>query len=353
MSAKKAYSEASWMSGNGPLSDIVISTRVRLARNIKNMPFPMKAEAADREKVSEMVKDAVKATKAIGAMDIVNLVDLSETYRQVLVEEHLASPQLVRTVDGSLLITNRDKSVSIMVNEEDHLRVQAITSGLSLFDALKLAQDADDALEEKLEYAFDEKLGYLTSCPTNVGTGLRASVMLHLPALAMLNMTSQVLGAVTKMGLTIRGMFGEGTETIGNIVQLSNAVTLGKSEEEIIKHLEAVTKQIVERESDARKALKKDANIQLADRLRRAYGVASQALVMSTDEAFRVLSDVKLGCDLEVISEIDKEFFASALANIMPAHIEKKVQKTLNIRERDIERASFIRLIMKPLKEEV
>ena len=352
MSPRKTYDSAAWMSGMGPLSDIVISTRVRLARNVKSLPFPTNSSTQMRSGIADIIKSAVKATKAMGSVDVVIMSDLSNTYRQVLVEEHLISPQQSMNADNTLAITNRDKSLSIMVNEEDHIRIQAITSGLAPLEALKLAQDADDALEEGLDYAFDEKWGYLTACPTNLGTGLRASVMLHLPALAMLNITGQVLGAVAKMGLTIRGMFGEGTEATGNIIQMSNTVSLGRSEEEIVKHIEAVARQIVDRELDARASLKRDSAVQLEDRLKRAYGIATNAYVISTDEALRLLSDVKLGCDIGIIDEVDKNFFANTIVNIMPAHIEKKAGRELSPAERDIERAKLIKEALKPSKKE-
>jgi len=352
-SKKDNTSCAFWMTGQGPSSDIVISTRVRLARNLEAIPFPKRGTSEQLANVVERVKVALKATKSIGPADFVELSDLKETDRQVLVEEHLLSPQYIEQDKNKAVVFNRDKTVSIMVNEEDHLRIQSILPGLQVEDALKLASDTDDALEETLDYAFDEKLGYLSACPTNVGTGMRTSVMLHLPALAMMNMTGQVLGAVSKVGLTVRGIFGEGTESSGNMVQISNQISIGRSEQDMARHLKVITGQVVDSELQARNTLLSEVKPQIEDRVCRAYGIATNARIISLDEAFKLLSDIKLGVDLGIINDVDPNFFKELIVKIMPYHIQRIVRADDSL-EKDINsiRACLIRERLGSSKEE-
>lgn len=334
---------ALWMSGGGPESDIVISSRVRLARNLRGTPFPHRAGDEQLQAVLAGVRQAVEATPSIGPTEMLSLMSMPALDRQLAVEEHLTSPQHIQEPSGKALVVNRDKSVCIMVNEEDHIRIQAILPGFQVDESLRLASATDDALEETLDYAFDEDLGYLSACPTNVGTGLRSSAMLHLPALAAVNMLGQVLASVSKVGLAVRGIYGEGTEAVGNLFQVSNQVTMGRSESEIAAHLKAVTRQIVDSERNARSAIMSDARSQLEDRVYRSYGTLTNARMISSEEALKLTSDVRLGVDLGLIPDLPPALLTALSVDIMPAHVQRFVGRELNAWERDVSRATLIR----------
>ncbi|OPZ65217.1 MAG: putative ATP:guanido phosphotransferase [Firmicutes bacterium ADurb.Bin506] len=334
---------ALWVSGGGPDSDIVVSSRVRLARNLAGVPFPNRAKAGQLEAVLEKILHAVESTPSIGPVEVLRLAKMSAVDRQIAVEEHLTSPQHISEPAGRALVLNRDNSMCIMINEEDHLRIQAILPGFQLDQALRLAWAADDAVEETIDYAFDAELGYLAACPTNVGTGMRASVMLHLPALAATNMIGQVLGAVSKVGVAVRGIYGEGTDAVGNLFQVSNQVTMGRAEEEIIAHLRAIVKQIMDSERAARRALMNDARMQLEDKIFRSYGLLTNARLMPSEEALRLISDVKLGGDLGLITNVPEDLLTRVSVNTMPAHIQRSAGRELSVWERDLARAAMIR----------
>ena len=354
MAAKRPYEKnrAVWMAGDGPDADIVVSSRVRLARNLRSVPFPQQANDEQMKSVLEQVMGAVRATPSIGPTEILALQELLPIERQLAVEEHLTSPQHIQDPKNKAIVLNRDKSVSIMVNEEDHMRIQTILPGFQLEEALRLASVTDDAVEETIDYAFDENLGYLCACPTNVGTGLRASVMVHLPALALVGMVGQVLGAVSKVGVAVRGAYGEGTEAIGNMFQVSNQVTMGRAEEEIVAHLKAVCGQLADSERNARKAIMSDARNQLEDRVWRSYGLLTNARIISSDEALKLISDVKLGADLGIIPDLPQSCFTVLSVDIMPAHVQDFVGKELTAWERDMCRATLIRERLGMNKEE-
>lgn len=354
MAGKKPYEKnrAIWLTGDGPDADVVVSSRVRLARNLRGMPFPQQANEEQMASVLAQIRAAIEATPSIGPTEILTLQELLPMGRQLAVEEHLTSPQHVQDVENRAIVLNRDKSVSVMVNEEDHLRIQTILPGFQTDEALRLASATDDAVEETIDYAFDENLGYLCACPTNVGTGLRASVMVHLPGLAMVGMVGQVLGAVSKVGVAVRGAYGEGTEASGNMFQISNQVTMGRAEEEIVAHLKAVCGQLAGSERNARNAIMSDARNQLEDRVWRSYGLLTNARIISSDEAVRLISDVKLGSDLGIIPGLTPSFFTVLSVDIMPAHVQKFVGKGLAAWERDMYRATLIRERLEMNKEE-
>ena len=334
---------ALWISGGGPDSDIVVSSRVRLARNLVGMPFPNRSDASQLQQAREKVIQAAKSTPSIGPLEILLLEDMSEMDRRIAVEEHLTSPQHVSEPKGRALILNRDNSLCVMVNEEDHLRIQAILPGFQLEQALRLAWAADDAIEETLDYAFDSELGYLSACPTNVGTGMRASVMLHLPALVITNSVGQVLGAASKVGVATRGIYGEGTEAVGNLFQVSNQVTMGRAEEEIIAHLGAIVRQIIDSERSARRALLDDARPQIEDRLYRSFGILTNARMMPSEEALKLMSDVKLGADMGILPNVPDDLLTRLSVDTMPAHVQRALGRELSVWERDIARAGIIR----------
>lgn len=337
-----------WMSMDGPESDVVLSSRIRLARNLRGLKFPLRSTDAESKAVLTKIEQT-----ALGLIDSdssllrgarwTRVESLSPIDRQVLVERHLVSPQYVQEPSNRGVLIGADETVSVMANEEDHLRIQTIVAGLRLRDALSLASRVDDMLEVSLDYEFSERLGYITACPTNVGTGMRASVMLHLPALAMANRLQGMLQAVSRVGFAVRGLYGEGTESIGNIVQLSNQVTLGCTEEEIADNLTSMTLQLIEQERSAREALGRDLRTQLEDKVHRAYGILANARILSSHETMGLLSDVKLGVDLGMLSGLGPSVFVELLIMTRPAHLQKFIGTELSPDERDVRRADLVR----------
>ena len=324
-------------------NEVVISTRIRLARNLKDFPFPCNLSAQGREKVIEKVRDAVKNSNSSVASDFsfIKLSELSSTQSVSLVEKRLVSPEFISDSDGRALLLSKDESFSIMINEEDHIRLQVITKGLSLEQAYDTADKLDTLLDENLDFAFDEKLGYLTQCPTNLGTGMRASVMLHLPALEKSRAISRIAGNLSKLGLTIRGAHGEGTEPKGALYQLSNQVTLGISEKAAIENLKSITEQLVAQEKQARERLCSSIDIQ--DTISRSLGILRSALVISHDEALKLLSNVRLGIVSKQIKSVKTETIDRLMTAVEPATLSVNIKKNLLAHERDIERARLLR----------
>src|SRR5213595_1738319 len=292
-----------WLRGEGPHHQIVISSRVRLARNLRNRAFPGWAKKAERISILDLIRPRVEELTEMQDSFSESLQELSALERQVLVERHLISREHAAKSVGSAVIMNRKQTLSVMVNEEDHLRMQSIRSGLQLRQAFKLVDKVDSALEAKLDFAYDAKLGYLTACPTNVGTGMRASAMLHLPGLVLSDLINQVIQAVNKIGLAVRGLYGEGTEAMGNLFQISNQTTLGEKEDEIVSRLSKVIETIIEKEHDSRQMLIQKKSNTLWDQIGRAYGVLTFAHAMTSKEALNLLSIMKLGVDLGAFPE--------------------------------------------------
>ena len=332
-----------WLRGEGPHHQIVISSRVRLARNLRHRPFPGWAKKAERGSILELIRSHVEALPEMQESFSESLQDLSTLDRQVLVERHLISREHAAKGAGSAVVVNRRQTLSIMINEEDHLRMQSIRSGLQLKQAFKLVDKIDSALESKLDFAFDPRLGYLTACPTNVGTGMRASAMLHLPGLVLSELINQVIQAVSKIGLAVRGLYGEGTEAMGNLFQISNQTTLGEKEEEIINRLSKVIETIIEKEHDARQILLQKKPNTLCDQIGRAYGVLTYAHAMPSKEALNLLSIIKLGMDLGAFPEDQRLQVDELFIETQPAHLQKSSQQKLNAEERDHLRAQIIR----------
>ena len=332
-----------WLRGEGPHHQVVISSRVRLARNLRNRPFPGWAKKADRASILDLIRPCVEELPEMQDSFSESLQDLSALDRQVLVERHLISREHAAKGAGSAVVINRRQTLSLMINEEDHLRMQSIRSGLQLKQAFKLVDKIDSALESKLEFAFDRYLGYLTACPTNVGTGMRASAMLHLPGLVLSELINQVIQAVSKIGLAVRGLYGEGTEAMGNLFQISNQTTLGEKEEEIINRLSKVIETIIEKEHDARQALLQRKPNTLWDQIGRAYGVLTYAHAMASKEALNLLSIIKLGVDLGAFPEDRRLPIDELFIDTQPAHLQKSSQQKLNAEERDHLRAQIIR----------
>ncbi len=332
-----------WLRGEGPHHQVVISSRVRLARNLRNHAFPGWAKKAERIAILDLIRPRVEQLAEMQDSFSENLQDLSALERQVLIERHLISREHAAKGVGSAVVMNRRQTLSVMINEEDHLRMQSIRSGLQLKQAFKLVDKIDSALEEKLQFAYEPRLGYLTACPTNVGTGMRASAMLHLPGLVLSELINQVIQAVSKIGLAVRGLYGEGTEAMGNLFQISNQTTLGEKEEDIINRLSKVIETIIEKEHDARQILLQKKPNTLCDQIGRAYGVLTYAHAMASKEALNLLSIIKLGIDLGAFPQDHRLSIDGLFIDTQPAHLQKCSQQKLNAEERDYLRAQIIR----------
>ncbi|MFC5401642.1 protein arginine kinase [Cohnella soli] len=334
-----------WMNGTGPDSDVVISSRVRIARNIRNLPFPLMANPEQSNSAMEQLLAVADNGRlnGLGKIEQIKLSELTELEKLVLVEKHLISPNLANESRNGALILSPHEDVSVMINEEDHLRIQCLGSGFQIREAWDSASKIDDIFEEQVDYAFDEKHGYLTSCPTNVGTGIRASVMMHLPALVMTGQINRILSAVTQVGLAVRGLYGEGSEATGNLFQVSNQITLGQSEQEIIENLFQVARQMIEHERSARSKLLSESRLRVEDRIRRSYGILSQAIIIDSKEAAQRLSDIRLGVHLDLLPEVDGLVLNELLVTTQPGSLQMTYGDAMNAEDRDRSRAEMIR----------
>jgi protein arginine kinase len=335
-----------WMSG-GTWHPIVISSRVRLARNLAKLPFPGWAKKSERVRILEEIKPEVDTLPAIKDGFSEQLNELSATEKQVLVERHLISREHAAKGMGSAVVINPQQTISIMINEEDHLRMQAITCGLELEKTFQLIDEIDTALEAQLDFAFDEELGYLTACPTNVGTGMRASAMVHLPGLVLGEQINQVVNSVNKIGLAVRGLYGEGTEAMGNLFQVSNQTTLGEKEDQIIGRLHKVIETLIQRETQARENLMATKRTTLMDQIGRAYGILTHAYSISSKEALNLISVLRLGIDLGFFPEEGRAIINELLMETQPAHLQNLSQQKLAAEERDHLRADIVRARLK------
>lgn len=334
-----------WMD-QGPESDIVISSRVRLARNLQATPFP---HLLDEKRGAESLKQITEAWKKsqlqdLRLMQMLTFDKVASLDRSILVEKHLISPNHAESNQAYHgLLVNEDGSLAIMINEEDHLRIQCVLPGLQLEQCYQQVQQIDDALENQLNLAFDERRGYLTSCPTNAGTGMRASVMLHLPATVITGQLNMLVQHIGQLGMTVRGIYGEGSEAIGNFFQVSNQITLGQTEEDINTNLTAITGQIIQQERLLRENLKRQMTVQLEDRIGRAYGILTNARMITSSEALAHLSDVRLGVDLGIIQGIQPFALNELVVAIRPAHLQKRAGQEMDPVSRDINRAEVIK----------
>ncbi len=334
---------AEWMRTPGPESDIVMTSRVRLARNLLGHPFPGWARKEDRHLVMDTVRPTLEELSEMKDSFSEEMTKLSAIEKQVLVERHLISREHAAKGPGCGTVMNRKQTISVMINEEDHLRMQAIRPGLQLLSAFHALDQIDTQLEGELPYAFDHQYGYLTACPTNLGTGMRASAMLHLPGLVLSEQISQTIAGANKIGLAVRGLYGEGTEALANLFQISNQNTLGAKEEEIIAHLDRVISQLIVNEKNARMKILEDKPTMMQDQIGRAYAVLKFAHIISSKEALNHLSMIRLGCDLGFIPEEEREAITILLTEIQPAHLQISAKRKLSPEERDILRADIIR----------
>lgn len=334
-----------WMREDGPDSDIVLSSRIRLARNFAQYSFPIHADEDVLLNISKDIQDKYEHKSFGGYQDFefISIQKLSPVERRVLVEKHLISPHLAEHDNTSAALISENEQVSVMINEEDHLRIQLYFPGFQLDKALKNAFEFDDWLEEEINYAFDETRGYLTSCPTNAGTGMRASVMMHLPALALTQQINRMIPAINQLGLVVRGIYGEGSEALGNIFQISNQITLGKSEENIVEDLQSVVHQLIEHERKARKKVMEQSSMKLEDRIFRSYGVLEHSRIIESKEAAKCLSNVRLGIDIGIIQHVSRNILNELMILTQPGFLQQYAKKTLTPHERDVLRASLIR----------
>ena len=327
--------------------DVVISSRVRLARNLSEFPFPNKMTESQADQIIGKVRNAVGAD--VTYLDLKNMTNLD---KQALVEQHLMSPVLVQKKQHSALFLSKDQSVSIMVNEEDHLRIQSIVPGLQLQEAYQKADQADDQLENALSFSFEEQTGYLTACPTNAGTGMRASVMLHLPALTANQQINGLIASVGKMGFAVRGLYGEGSQADGDLYQISNQITLGLSEQDTLNQLQSVTEQIIEREVELRRAMVERNRAEMCDLVWRAFGTVKYAQIMTAKEFMALASQIRLGISMGIITHISSQHLNRLMIAVQPANLQKHCGRELTPAERDFERASYLRKEIENGKDE-
>lgn len=333
-----------WYLQNGKNSDVIISSRVRLARNIKGLPFTSKCKQEDYKKIYDLMKEA-SLTLGYG-LKFIQMKDLDLITKNCLVEKHIISPAFAKNSNQySAIIINDEESICITVNEEDHIKLQLFSSGFDLENLINLAIEIDKKIEEYVPYSFHSQYGYLTACPTNVGTGLKASVLVHLPALSQTGNIRKVLNVVNNFGMNIRGVYGEGSKIEGDMYQISNNQTLGITEKEIVKNLNLISQKVMEQERLARKYIAKNA-IELEDNVYRDFGILKNARKLTMEETIDLLSNIKMGTDLGIINELNDSKISKLILYTKPANLQKRVGKKLTNYEQEIERAKVIKEII-------
>lgn len=333
-----------WLKGGGPSSEVVISSRIRLARNMANYPFRSRAGESELSEILRAISEATMATPSCRDATFIDLESADELDRQVLVERHLISRQHADATGPRGVVVSGGETLSVMINEEDHLRIQGLRSGLRLSDLWTEVNQFDDELAEHVQFAFDDTLGYLTACPTNLGTGIRVSVMLHLPALKLTNEIMKVARAAEEMRLAIRGMYGEGTEAVGDFYQISNQITLGRGEQDIVEEFGSnIIPQVVQWELLARETLIRKKPVQLDDKIWRAFGSLSTARIISSEETLFHLSFLRLGVITGRFDKIDLPTLNDLILPTQPAHLQKVAGRTLTGEERGTLRAELLR----------
>ena len=338
---------------HGPHDRIVMSSRVRLARNLREFSFPGWAKKPERVKVLDTVMPAVSALPEMADSFAEALDSLTVLDKQLLVERHLISREHAAKNVGSGLVVNRMETFSVMINEEDHLRMQALRPGFQTREAWQAIDKLDSTLEKKLNFAFDNELGYLTACPTNLGTGIRVSAMLHLPGLVLSEQINPIIQSVNKLGLAVRGLYGEGTEALGNVFQVSNQMTLGESENVIVERLEKVLTQIIEHEENARQTLLEKKPKVVFNHIGRAYGILANAHSISSKETMNLLSFLRLGVDMELFPGTERSLVDELFLTTQPAHLQKRISDKLSAEERDLIRADMVRERLKNVSRPV
>ena len=337
----------SWLADSGPDDDIAISTRIRLARNFSETPFPIAGNQDALLQVRELAGQAILNSEALVDPMEFELPALSDTEKRLLLERRLISRDVLNPNPASVLLADRDESLAVMINEEDHLRIQALSPGFQLESVWQRINQFDDVLASRIPYAFDPRLGFLTSCPSNLGTGMRASVMLHLPGLVMAGQIAAVKQALGKLGLAVRGFYGEGSENFGNLFQISNQSTLGESEPQILERISSIVKQIIIHEKQSRQVLLDQKQSFLLNQVGRAYGILRHGYMISSEEALNSLSALRLGVDMKMFSSVDIHTVNELFLNVQPSHLQIAEHKELSQEERDTARATLIRETLK------
>lgn len=333
-----------WLDASGPDSEVVVSTRIRLARNLEGMLFPGRAGNDEQQRVVDCCREAISRLSIFSVDSFRTSHELRPLDLEYLVERHLVSPDFAASkVTARAVFVSQDETVSIMINEEDHLRMQVLASGFDSLPALRELQGLDAALGACLRYAFSPELGFLTACPTNVGTGMRASVLIHLPGLVLTKEIEKILRAALQVGIAVRGLFGEGTETRGNLFQVSNQVTLGKSEEEIIEELGKTTREIISYERRAREYLLKNLRLELEDKVLRAEAILRCARLLTTNEATNLLGLIRLGRAVGILNQPELATINELLVLSRPANLQFWFEREMTPQERDAARAELIR----------
>src|SRR5438876_3938663 len=338
-----SHASGEWLRGTGPESDIVISSRIRLARNLAAFPFTNRATAHQKTEIETLLRERISKLELDPQLSYLNVVGLSALDRQLLVERQLISRELAAADGPRGVALGPQETVSLMVNEEDHLRLQVMRSGFALDEAWQDIDRVDDLLEQRVSYAFNNEFGYLTACPTNVGTGMRSSVMLHLPALVLAKQIEKVFRALQKINLAVRGLYGEGSRASGDFYQISNQVTLGKSEVRILTEIREVIPEIIKYERHARTTLTKENRQALQDKVSRAFGTLCSATMMTSEETMDLLSSVRLGINLGLLDDITIATVNELLIHTQPAHLQKLMGNLLDGEERNAARARYLR----------
>jgi len=332
-----------WITEEQENPGVILSSRARLARNLTALPFVQRCKKSDQIRVVNKVEAAVKASDKMSPSMYIDMRETPELDRQFLVERRLISPGLADSAGVSGAFIAPDESASILVNEEDHLRIQALRCGLQLEAVWQEADQIDTELAHHLDFAFSDDLGYLTACPTNIGTGMRMSVLIHLPGLALTDNTDRIIRGMTEIGFTVRGLYGEGTDAFGNLYQLSNQWTLGYTEPDVVAKIDRIARQLVEYENRACEALLNDAPAQIEDRVWRAYGTLSNARVLSEHETIEALSSLRMGMRMGILNDIDSVPLNRLLIMTQPAHVQKIAGKTLNVEAQNMLRSELVR----------
>lgn len=336
------HKPVAWLASDGA-SGIVVSTRIRLARNIEGLAFPGWAGDEECVRIQARVWEMLQSLKGLSPCLPVEMAALNAVDRDFLRERHLISNDLAQKMQGSGVVVRADEHLSVMVNEEDHLRLQAVRPGLQLKELWTEINDLDTQIEQHIHFAFSPSLGYLTACPTNVGTGLRASAMLHVPGLRLINEIDPIIKGLTKIGLAVRGLQGEGTEASGNMFQISNQMTLGESEAVIIDRLSRIVTEVAQHESNARARLQEQRGAYIEDYVGRAYGILCHARVLNSREALDMLSALRFGCELGIITNLQIAEVNRLVLYSMPGHLQKSEGRLIPPDERDYVRARLVR----------
>lgn len=338
-----AKSPAAWLSGNGSESTVVLSTRIRLARNVAGCKYPTTADADTRKRIIDYFDSVIARSELLGKSQYYKATDIGELDSAFLVERHLISPVFLNGEMSKTLLIGPQERLSIMVNEEDHLRIQALSSGLDATASFDLARQYESEIGRYLEYDYDKDFGYLTACPTNAGTGMRASVLIHLPGLVLTRDIDRLISRITRSGLIVRGFYGEGSDVLGNLFQVSNQNTLGISEPDILNQITQVIKEIIEEEAKARQRLMDEAADMIEDKIWRAYGILKHSRVLTSEEVMNLLSAIRLGHAMNIIDFLNVALINEILLLSQPAHLQKYYGAEMDSNKRDFVRAQMVR----------